>query len=76
MIEPAHRELLTEYLLALDRRSPVEGHAMSKWLAEARLSEVFKSNRWEQWADSAESELIAERAQQLGWQWFATIGKR
>ncbi len=76
LIEPAHRELLTEYLLALDRRSPVDSHAMSRWLAEARLSDVFKSNRWEQWADAVDPETIAERAQQLGWQWFATIGKR
>lgn len=76
LIEPAHRELLTEYLLALDRRSPVERPSMTKWLAEARLGDVFKSNRWEKWADAISPEVIAERAQQLGWQWFATIGKK
>jgi hypothetical protein len=76
LIEPAHRELLTEYLLALDRRSPVERPSMTKWLAEARLGDVFKSNRWEKWADAIPPETIAERAQQLGWQWFATIGKK
>jgi exonuclease SbcD len=76
LIEPAHRELLTEYLLALDRRSPVEHAAMEKWLSDARLNEVLKTNRWEMWADSVDPETVAERAQQLGWQWFATIGKR
>jgi hypothetical protein len=76
LIEPAHRELLTEYLLALDRRSPVERGAMSRWLAEARLGEALNSNRWEQWADAVSTEAVAERAQQLGWHWFATIGKR
>lgn len=76
LIEPAHRELLTEYLLALDRRSPVERAAMNRWLAEARLGEVFKTNRWEQWADSIAPEVIAERAQKVGWQWFATFAKR
>lgn len=76
LIEPAHRELLTEFLLALDRRSPVERASMNKWLAEAHLGDVFKSSRWEQWADTVAPEVIAERAQQLGWQWFATIGKR
>ena len=76
LIESGHRELLTEYLLALDRRSPVEQGAMSRWLAEARLGEVLKSNRWEHWADSVAPETVAARAQELGWQWFATIGKR
>lgn len=76
LIEPAHRELLTEFLLALDRRSPVERPSMNKWLTDARLGEALKSNRWEQWADAVAPEIIAERAQQLGWQWFATIGKR
>lgn len=76
LIEPAHRELLTEFLLALDRRSPVDRASMNKWRTDARLGEALKSNRWEQWADAVGSETIAERAQQLGWQWFATIGKR
>lgn len=76
LIEPAHRELLTEYLLALDRRSPVERAAFTRWLTEARLSEIFKSNRWEAWMDQVDTAAIAERAQQLGWHWFATIGKR
>ena len=49
---------------------------MSRWLAEARLGEVLKSNRWEHWADAVAPEAVAGRAQQLGWQWFATIGKR
>lgn len=76
LIEPAHRELLTEYLLALDRRSPIERSAMNRWLADAKLGEAMKSNRWESWADSVSPETVAERAQQLGWQWFATIGKK
>jgi hypothetical protein len=76
LIEAAHRELLTEYLLALDRRAPIERSAMGRWLTEAKLSEVMKSNRWESWADSVTPETVAERAQQLGWQWFATIGKK
>lgn len=76
LVEAAHRELLTEYLLALDRRSPVEGPAMSRWLAEAKLGEALKSNRWEQWADAVLPDGIAERAQKLGWHWFTTIGKR
>lgn len=76
LIEPAHRELLTEFLLALDRRSPVDRATMNKWLADARLSEALKTSRWESWADAVSSESIGERAQQLGWQWFATIGKR
>lgn len=76
LIEPAHRELLTEYLLALDRRSPVEPVSMTRWLSEAKLSDVIKSNRWEEWAGGVAPETVAERAQQLGWQWFATIGKR
>lgn len=76
LIESAHRELLTEYLLALDRRSPVQSSAMGKWLTDAQLGEVFKSSRWEQWADAVAPDTISERAQQLGWQWFATIGKK
>lgn len=76
LIEAAHRELLTEFLLALDRRSPVERASMNKWLADARLGEALKSSHWEQWADTVAPEVIAERAQQLGWQWFTAIGKR
>jgi DNA repair protein SbcD/Mre11 len=75
-IEPAHRELLTEYLLALDRRTPVERPAMTKWLAEAHLGEALKTSRWEHWAESVEPAAVARRAQQLGWQWFASIGKK
>ena len=76
VIDAANRELLTEYLLALDRRSPIERPVMARMLAESKLSDVLKSSRWEQWADSVEPEAIAERAQQLGWQWFTMIGKR
>lgn len=76
LIEPAHRELLTEYLLALDRRSPIERSAMGRWLTDARLGEALKSSRWEEWADLVTPENVAERAQQLGWQWFTQIGKK
>ncbi|MBS0201543.1 MAG: hypothetical protein JSS49_01500 [Planctomycetes bacterium] len=76
LIEPAHRELLTEFLLALDRRSPVDRSSMNRWRTDARLGEALKSSRWERWADAIGPEAIAERAQQLGWQWFTTIGKR
>jgi exonuclease SbcD len=76
LVEPAHREVLTEYLLALDRRPPVDQTAFAKWLADARVGDVLKSGRWEQWTESISSGQITERAQQLGWKWFATIGKK
>ena len=76
LVEAAHRELLTEYLLALDRRTPLERSSLTRWLAEAKLGETIKANHWEQWADAITPEAVAERAQKMGWNWFTTIGKR
>lgn len=76
LIEPAHREVLTEYLLALERRAPANQSAFAKWIAEARVGDVLNSNRWEPWAEAISPEQVTERAQQLGWKWFATIGKK
>ena len=76
LIEPAHREVLTEFLLALNRRAPVERQAMTKWLADARFGDALKSTRWEHWPDCVDPGKIAARAQQMGWQWFATFGKK
>ena len=76
LIEPAHREVLTEYLLALERRAPTSHHVFSKWIADARVSDVLKAGRWEQWAEGISPGEVAERAKQLGWKWFSTIGKK
>ena len=74
LIESGHRELLTEYLLAMDRRSPVTRPAMTKWLAEAKIANTLKTGRWESWADAVEPATVASQAQQLGWNWFASMG--
>ena len=76
LIEPAHREVLTEYLLALSRRAPANQAVFAKWLADARVGDVLKAGRWEEWTESISAEQISERAQKLGWKWFATIGKK
>ena len=75
LIEPAHREVLTEYLLALERRSSVDQRAFSKWLSDAHVEETLKGGHWEQWTQSIQPEQVTERAKQLGWNWFSTIGK-
>ncbi|WP_010585402.1 metallophosphoesterase family protein [Schlesneria paludicola] len=76
LIEPAHREVLTEYLLALERRAPSKQADFAKWIAEARVGDLVNSGRWEQWSESLQPQQVTERAQQLGWKWFATIGKK
>lgn len=76
LIDPGHRELLTEYLLAMDRRSPVTRPAMTKWLAEAKIANTLKTGRWESWADSVEPAAVAAHAQQLGWDWFAMMSNK
>ena len=75
LIEPAHREVLTEYLLALERRGSVDQRAFSKWLSDAHAGEVLKSGHWEQWTQSIPPGQVTGRAKQLGWNWFSTIGK-
>ena len=75
LIEPAHREVLTEYLLVLERRGSVDQRAIAKWLSDARVSDVLKSGHWEQWTESILPEQVTNRAKQLGWNWFSTIGK-
>jgi hypothetical protein len=76
LIEPAHREVLAEYLLALGRRPAPSEAVLQKWLTDAHVSEIVKSGRWEPWTDGIRSEQVTTRAQQLGWKWFATIGKK
>ena len=76
IIEPAHREVLTEYLLALERRAPTNPAAYSKWIKEARVDEVLKSTRWEDWAEAIPTEKVTQLAQQLGWKWCSSIGKK
>ena len=76
LIEPAHREILTEYLLALDRHVPTNRGIFAKWLADSRVGDVLKAGCWEQWTEAITPEQVMDRAQQLGWKWFATIGKK
>ncbi len=76
LVEPAHREVLTEYLLALERRPAANHAAYAKWIADARVGDLLNAGRWEQWTEFLSPEQITERAQQLGWKWFATIGKK
>ena len=76
LIEPGHREVLTEFLLALERRAPTNHTVLEKWIAEARLNDVLTPGRWETWAGSIAPEQVTERAKQLGWKWFSTIGKK
>ena len=76
LIEPAQREVLTEYLLALGRRAPNNPGAFAKWIADARVEGVLNQTDWEQWTDSITTEMVADRAQKLGWKWFAEIGKK
>lgn len=75
LIEPAHREVLTEFLLALDRR-PTANASFAKWVADARVGEALKGTPWERWADSVSPEQVTERARELGWKWFSTVGKK
>lgn len=76
LVEPAHREVLTEYLLALERRGPATPSVFAKWLADARVANVLTAGRWEHWSSSIAPEDVTERATQLGWKWFSTIGKK
>jgi hypothetical protein len=76
LVEPGHREVLTEFLLAIGRRAPTNHEAFAKWVADARVDDVLKVGRWEHWMESTSMEQVTERAQQLGWKWFATIGKK
>ena len=76
LIEPAHREVLTEYLLALERRGFVDQRSFSKWLSDAHVGEVLKAGQLEEWTQSIPTEQVTERAKQLGWNWFSTIGKQ
>lgn len=76
LIESGHREVLTEFLLALERRAPADRSVFEKWLADAKVEQILKSGRWESWAQSISQAEVTERAQQLGWKWFATIGKK
>lgn len=76
LIEPAHREVLTEFLLALERRPASNSTIVAKWLADARLGNVLKPGSWEHWTESLSARQVTERAQQLGWKWFASIGKK
>lgn len=75
LIEPAHREVLTEYLLALERR-PISSSSFPKWVADARVSEALKGTPWEHWADSVSPDDVSERAKEYGWKWFSTVGKK
>jgi exonuclease SbcD len=76
LVEPGHREVLTEYLLALDRRAPDHRVNFAKWIADARVGDVLKAERWEHWSEVITPEQVTERAKQLGWKWFSTIGKK
>ncbi len=75
LIEPAHREVLTEYLLALERKGAVDQRVFSKWLSDSHVGDVLKAGHWEQWTQSIQPEQVTDRAKQLGWKWFSTIGK-
>lgn len=76
LVEPGHREVMTEFLLALERRAPVDQSVYEKWLTDAHVADQLKSGRWERWAESIEVSRVKERARDLGWKWFATIGKK
>jgi hypothetical protein len=76
LIESGHREVLTEFLLALEKRAPADRTVFEKWLTEAKVDQILKAGRWESWAESISPAEVTERAQQLGWKWFATIGKK
>lgn len=76
LIEPAHREVLTEYLLALERRAPANQSVFMKWVTDARVGDVLNSGRWEHWTESISPKEVTERAQQLGWKWFTMVGKK
>lgn len=76
LIEPAHREVLTEYLLALERRAPANQSVFMKWVTDARVGELLSSGRWEHWTESISPKEVTERAQQLGWKWFTMVGKK
>ena len=76
LIEPAHREVLTEYLLALERRAPANQSVFMKWVTDARVADVLNSGRWEHWTEAISPKEVTERAQQLGWKWFTMVGKK
>ena len=76
LIEPAHREVLTEYLLALERRAPDHRGNFAKWLADARVGDVLKAGHWERWAEGISPEQVTDRAKHLGWKWFSTIARK
>jgi hypothetical protein len=76
LVEPGHREVLTEYLLALGRRPAANSAVFAKWLADARIGNVLKPGSWDQWTESISPQHVTERAQKLGWKWFASIGKK
>lgn len=76
LIEPAHREVLTEYLLALERRAPSGPGVFTKWLADAKVGDVLKAGRYEQWTEAVVPEEVTDLAQQLGWKWMTAIGKK
>jgi hypothetical protein len=76
LIEPGHREVLTEFLLSLERHPDVDPATRSKWFADARVADVLTAGRWEHWTESTGAAEIKGRAQKLGWKWFSTIGKK
>ena len=75
LIEPAHREVLTEYLLALQHRAPETRATFGKWLSQAGVGDVVNGG-WEHWAETITPEQVTERANQLGWKWFSSIAKK
>jgi len=76
LIEPAHREVLTEYLLALERRAPSGAGVFTKWLADAKVADMLKAGRHERWTEAVVPEEVTDLAQQLGWKWMSAVGKK
>ena len=76
LIESGQRELLTEYLLAVGRRTPVVRSAMTKWMAEGRVANTLKTGRWEAWSESVDPAAVAAQAQKLGWDWFTSMSRQ
>lgn len=76
LIDPTHREVLTELLLALERRSSIDHSAHARWLTDAKVGDLLSTGRSDPWTDSISPELVKTRAKELSWKWFASVGKK
>lgn len=76
LVEPGHREVLTELLLALERRTSIDHGTFAKWLSDAKVSDLLTAGRWEHWTEAVSPEHVKTRARELSWKWFASVGKK